>query len=369
METSSQINNLGDWRLVPEFNGELYASSLGWVQQMNVKTRGWYDPFQGSPHAVKGYMCFSHRGKNLRVHHLVALAFIGPQPTAAHTVDHLNKNRGDNRAENLRWATKSTQSENRNASVARRDGKGVLMWRKGSSKDTGLYFGSMLAAAKELGLHHPCIRKVAMGEQPFTEGYHAEFWNQEPDKICDDEEFRDIEGFFVSQYGRAKDVRTGAFSYTPKATRNSEYAMIPRGNGNGRRVTRTFHRLVASAWPEIVGSDPGNGETVDHINRDTSDNRAANLRWASGPLQATNQCKTNTEARKRKLGLAVELRAPGQTDWRSFVCLPDAVKATNAMYGTSLSQPLLSQSLKINARGRTLLLGKHKGWSIRAATT
>lgn len=41
------------------------------------------------------------------VHHLVLEAFVGPRPTPQHETAHANHDRSDNRAVNLRWATKS----------------------------------------------------------------------------------------------------------------------------------------------------------------------------------------------------------------------------------------------------------------------
>lgn len=43
--------------------------------------------------------------KNYFVHILVCTAFHGPRPSPRHQVDHINRDRWDNRPENLRWVT------------------------------------------------------------------------------------------------------------------------------------------------------------------------------------------------------------------------------------------------------------------------
>lgn len=48
----------------------------------------------------------------MKVHRLVADAFI-PNPDNKATVDHINRNKIDNRVENLRWATMLEQSINK----------------------------------------------------------------------------------------------------------------------------------------------------------------------------------------------------------------------------------------------------------------
>jgi len=54
----------------------------------------------------KGYRSIVIRFKNVRVHELIAMAFIGDKPKD-HEVDHINGNRSDNRPSNLRYATRS----------------------------------------------------------------------------------------------------------------------------------------------------------------------------------------------------------------------------------------------------------------------
>ena len=51
---------------------------------------------------VKGYAQFC----GIRVHRIVATAFLGEPPTENHVVDHIDTNRQNNRPENLRWLTR-----------------------------------------------------------------------------------------------------------------------------------------------------------------------------------------------------------------------------------------------------------------------
>ena len=59
----------------------------------------------------RGYLGVSINGKLYRVHRLVAECYI-PNTENKPFIDHINRNKGDNRVENLRWATNSENLRN-----------------------------------------------------------------------------------------------------------------------------------------------------------------------------------------------------------------------------------------------------------------
>lgn len=71
------------------------------------------------------------------------------------------------------------------------------------------------------------------------------------------------------------------------------------------------HRAVAT----LFVPNPENKRYVDHINTDTADNRACNLRWVTGrensnnPLTKVHMHKPNSPETKRKKSEAAKLRS------------------------------------------------------------
>ena len=90
------------WKDVPSLNGHYQVSNVGNVRRIMCR------PVKGCLNAMGYKQITSHapgHGKKTRtVHSMVAEAFIGERPEAAH-IAHWNGDRADNRVENLRYAT------------------------------------------------------------------------------------------------------------------------------------------------------------------------------------------------------------------------------------------------------------------------
>ena len=98
-----------------------------------------------------------------------------------------------------------------------------------------------------------------------------------------------------------------------------------------------IHRLVAEAFIE----NPNNYPEVDHINRNTADNRVENLRWANDFINAQNKgdYKTNTSGYKHitcedNYFRVIIVRNKEVLIRKRFQNLEDAVKCRDAFIET-----------------------------------
>lgn len=167
------------WKPIKDYEGLYEVSNYGRIRSLKRK----------APHILKqcdngyGYLMvtLSKNGKQMtiKVHRLVAEAFI-PNPENLPTVDHIDRNRKNNFANNLRWTNYLEQNNNKS-------GWGADVKTKVKCIETGDIFDSALKAAEwivsqELSASVSCevakrIRTLCRGEgQKTAYGYHWTFY-------------------------------------------------------------------------------------------------------------------------------------------------------------------------------------------------
>lgn len=115
----------------------------------------------------QGYLRFSAsvdgQCKDFYIHRAVCELFVGPCPSPDHQVDHINSNRADNDARNLRWVTKKENLADR------RQPQGERHWRCRLSDDDVRRIraaeGSQSQIARQFNVARETVRDIRNGKE------------------------------------------------------------------------------------------------------------------------------------------------------------------------------------------------------------
>ena len=168
------------WRDIPGYAGIYQISNFGRVRNLN-----WHKSHKTKILNLKpdnsGYVKLRiKKEKTLKVHRLVALAFI-PNPDGLPQINHKNENKADNRVENLEWCTAQYNVlYNGNAQMI---GKKLL--NGPCSKPVAMIdtktgeilrvFPSTTEIERQLGFDRSNINKCCRKERKIANGYGWEF--------------------------------------------------------------------------------------------------------------------------------------------------------------------------------------------------
>ena len=132
-------------------------------------------------------------------------------------------------------------------------------------------------------------------------------------------------GHYVSACGRY--VRNVRYSKITKVySRNPEFVYL---QSDGIRI----HRLVASAW--VHNPNPGKFDTVDHMDSDTQNNAATNLRWVTKRLNCVHRSRKRyygkVRTRAGRVYYVSKIKSDGITTRRFSATIREAENKTKKL--------------------------------------
>ena len=172
------------WKDIKGYEGKYQVSNLGRIKSLrdahgNYREKILSNRIRGRKgseyYAVALYK--NNKPRNVSVHRLVAEAFV-PKKLGKNDIDHINTNRFDNRAENLRWAT---NRENQNNVLTKIHHSESMMSEK-NHRSKSVYclelnkiYGSASEAGRELNISQTGISACCRGEYETIKGHHFKY--------------------------------------------------------------------------------------------------------------------------------------------------------------------------------------------------
>lgn len=121
-----------------------------------------------------GYKRIKWKGKEYSVHRLVAELFI-PNPNNYLEVDHINRNKYDNRVENLRWANRSMQQYNRDFSNHKNNAKSKQVMQIDIKTNEIIRIWESINECGRNEFKSSAVSRCCLGKQNFYKGFKWQY--------------------------------------------------------------------------------------------------------------------------------------------------------------------------------------------------
>lgn len=235
----------------------------------NFKTGKILTPSKNS----KGYFIVKIAKKSRTIHRILALAFI-PNPHNHEIIDHIDRNKLNNKLTNLRWTTVSENNKNKINKVAKNITQysldGILIKRWKSAEE-------IVDVCKKYTKSN-----LGIAARNKTK-YNNFYWlYDEKDMIIKHDtseliKFGKLKGFDYSNYGFSKDGTKIISLVSRKETKlfmSNNYIHVRLCSTEGKKTIFPFHTLVNVF---LNGVEYDENMVIDHINGNKLDNSQSNL--------------------------------------------------------------------------------------------
>lgn len=220
-----------------------------------------------------------NKSKSVRVHRLVALAFIPNDDKKKTSVNHKNGNKIDNNVDNLEWVTPTynTNHAYKNKLIQPFERKVCKCDLEGNVIET---YKSIKDASIQTGIDDGGIVKVCKGQRQIAGGfkwkYHETFANEDISDLKLDET-KAIDGYpeyRITKEGKVYSVRRK--KYLKTAINEDGYETIQL-QVDSKKKDFLVHRLVALGFID----NPENKKSVNHLDGNKLNNNKSNLEWST----------------------------------------------------------------------------------------
>ena len=310
------IDTMEEWRnmIDPKYYSRYYVSSYGrmcnsrGILLMGYLTLGGY--------RITTLTDIEGNARTHYMHICIASSFVARTDEKHITVDHIDKNRDNNMADNLRWTDMVGQAENRTVHATHKgriinqynlEGKFIKQWDKitNASTELKLVAGRICKSCKTLEPYKGSYWRY------FVESYVNEEWFIAP--------FPEYEPIYVSSYGRIMKssgiIVTGSFleGYFRISISYANYIFT---NNSSVYTTEALHRIVAATF---LGRH--DHLYVNHKDGNKTNNMPSNLEFVTHQQNMVHAVET---------GLRKDLRKVGRYDRFTNLLLNEYVSLTDA---------------------------------------